>query len=137
MCFRRSLTHGHMTATLLDPSGKNRAYPMTDWLVDRWGTFWSTHWGAGVLKTDLRTLRSDQLLAGPAGNDIRALLFLDNEMWMAGANEAEFMGISVFEGYGTGWRYIEKRDNSADSLYKIRRYGVCRSAFGWPLPMGS
>lgn len=96
--------------TLLDPSG--RAFPITDWLLDRWGNFWSTHWGAGVLKTDLRTLRSEQLLAGPAGNDIRALLFLDNEMWMAGANDAEFMGVSVFEGYGTDWRYYERRDDS-------------------------
>lgn len=96
--------------TLLDPTG--REFPITDWLLDRWSNFWSTHWGAGVLKTDLRTLRSDQLLAGPAGNDIRALLFLDHEMWMGGANDAEFMGISIFEGYGTGWRFYERRDDS-------------------------
>ncbi|MBL0062350.1 MAG: hypothetical protein IPP40_12915 [bacterium] len=95
--------------TLLDQ--KNRAYPMTDWLVDSWDTFWSTHWGAGVLRTELRGLRGIQELAGPAGNDIRALVLLDNEMWAAGANEGDFMGISVMEDYGDNWRFIEKRDN--------------------------
>ncbi|MBK6764883.1 MAG: hypothetical protein IPG71_00865 [bacterium] len=96
--------------TLLDPSG--RPFPITDWLLDRWSNFWSTHWGAGVLKVDLRSQRSDQLLAGPAGNDIRALLFLERELWMGGANDEEYMGISVFEGYGTGWRFYERRDDS-------------------------
>jgi len=96
--------------TLLDPSG--RPFPITDWLLDRWSNFWSTHWGAGVLKVDLRTQRTDQLLAGPAGNNIRALLFLDHELWMGGANNDEYMGISVFEGYGTGWRFYERRTDS-------------------------
>jgi len=96
--------------TLLD--ARNRSYPITDWLIDDWNTFWSTHWGAGVLKTELRGLHSEQQLVGPAGNDIRSLLILDREMWMGGANEGDFMGISVMEDYGDGWRFYERRTDA-------------------------
>jgi len=96
--------------TLLD--SRNRAYPMTDWLVDTWGNFWSTHWGAGVMKTPLRGLRAELMLAGPAGNNIQAILPLDHEMWIAGANDGDFMGISIMKGYGESWQMIERRDDS-------------------------
>ncbi|MCL4306419.1 hypothetical protein KJZ99_10920 [bacterium] len=96
--------------TLYDPRG--RSFPVTDWLLDSWGNFWSTHWGAGVLKSDLRALRSVQLLAGPAGNDVKALLFLEQGLWIGGANDGDFLGVSFLEGYGNSWSYVERRDDS-------------------------
>ncbi|MBK6910321.1 MAG: hypothetical protein IPH10_05225 [bacterium] len=96
--------------TLLD--AHNRTYPMTDWLLDRWGNFWSTQWGAGVIKVQLRGLRAEQVVVGPAGDDVRALLPLDNELWMGGANDGDFRGISVMMDFGDSWRIVEKRDNA-------------------------
>lgn len=91
---------------------KNRTYPITDWLIDSWDVFWSTHWGAGIMRTELRGLRSELTLGGPAGNDIRALLPLDRELWLGGYNDGDFMGISVVENFGEQWRTIEKRHHS-------------------------
>jgi hypothetical protein len=108
--------------SLLD--SKNRTYPITDWVIDTWNTFWSTHWGAGVMRTELRGLRAEQLLAGPAGNDIRVFLPLDRELWMGGANEADFMGISVMEDYGDAWRYYDTRSDG-----QIRSTHVTDMAF--------
>lgn len=90
---------------------KNRPYPITDWLIDSWDVFWSTHWAAGVLRTELRGLRSEMSFGGLAGNDVRALLLLDQEMWLAGRNEGDFTGISIMEDFGDSWRLIERRDN--------------------------
>ncbi|MCB9367389.1 MAG: hypothetical protein H6506_01750 [Calditrichaeota bacterium] len=100
----------HNDGTLYDPQG--RAFLVTDWLVDTWGGFWSTHWGAGVLRVDLRTQTAEQYLTGPAGNDMAALLFLDHELWTGGANDGDFMGISVLHDYGSEWSFFERRDNA-------------------------
>ncbi len=90
----------------------NRTYPITDWLIDNWNGYWTTHWGAGILRTDLRGLRSEQQLVGPAGNDVRALLIRDREMWIGGANEGDFMGVSIMQDYGDSWNYFERRDDA-------------------------
>ncbi|MCB1061277.1 MAG: hypothetical protein KDB65_13730 [Calditrichaeota bacterium] len=91
---------------------KNRDYPITDWLIDQRNTFWSTHWGAGVMRTELRGLRGEEMLAGPEGNDIRVFMPLDRELWMGGANEGDFMGISVMEDYGDDWRVYDRRSDA-------------------------
>ncbi|MCC6476656.1 hypothetical protein IT157_06325 [bacterium] len=90
---------------------RNRAYPITDWLTDRWSYFWTTHWGAGVMRTDLRSGRGELQMTGPAGNDIRAMLLTKDSTWMGGENDGDFEGISVADRDMLEWSYFSRRDD--------------------------
>ena len=96
--------------TLLDPY--LRTTPVTDWLVDRYGTLWVTFWGAGVLEADLRTRFTQFYRAGPAGNDVRALGVGGDDVWLAGFNNGDRRGITRADASLKSWRFYEQRDNS-------------------------
>lgn len=96
--------------TLLDEAF--RPAPITDWIIDQRGNLWSTHWGAGVLHSDLRTLRGVFYQAGPAGNDIRSILVEEDGFWFGGLNNLDRTGISHANSDLITWDYVEQRDDS-------------------------
>jgi len=96
--------------TILDPY--LRAAQFTDWIVDGFGHFWGTYWGAGVLIDDLRGGRAEFYQAGPAGNDVRAILVNRDDVWMGGANSGDRLGISHASADLKDWQSFETRMNS-------------------------
>jgi hypothetical protein len=99
----------HPDGTLLDPV--LRSAPITDWITDHYGNFFSTHWGAGVLRGDLRSTRAMLYMAGPAGNDVHALLVDGGTYWMGGFNSGERRGISRASRDLFSWNSFETRDD--------------------------
>jgi frataxin-like iron-binding protein CyaY len=100
----------HSDGLILDPA--LRGAPITDWLIDRFGNLFATHWGTGVMRADLRTSRVELNMLGPAGNDIRSLQVSDDAVWMGGFNSGERTGISRASRDLLAWNSFETRDNS-------------------------
>jgi hypothetical protein len=96
--------------TLLDDYLRPMA--VTDWLVDRFGVIWTTFWGAGVMRGDLRLGKAEFYSAGPAGDDVRAVLVEKNDYWIAGLDEGDRRGISHASPDLRTWQCYEKRDDS-------------------------
>ena len=106
------LPHGYTLqsdGTIVDP--KLRAAAITDWLVDDYGNFYATHWGTGVMVADLRTTRAELYQAGPAGNDIRAILPIGEGYWMGGYNSGERTGLSRASRDLFDWELFGTRDD--------------------------
>jgi hypothetical protein len=100
----------HADGMLLDPYF--RGVPVTDWLVDQFGTLWATFWGGGIMQADLTVNSIRFYRAGPAGNDIRALHVERDEIWMGGFNTGDRTGITRAEPDLKSWQFYEPRDNS-------------------------
>ncbi len=96
--------------TVLD--GALRGAPITDWIIDGFGYFWSSHWGAGVIKSDLRVTRGVPYFLGPAGNDVRAIWASKDNVWLGGFNAGERTGISHASYNLLEWNRFESRDDS-------------------------
>lgn len=96
--------------TLLDPA--LRAAPITDWILDEQGNLWTTHWGAGVLQSDLHTFRGALYQAGPAGNNIRSILVRPDGFYLGGLNSGDRMGICAVDGDLLTWQRYEARDDA-------------------------
>ncbi|RPH96012.1 hypothetical protein EHM69_02735 [candidate division KSB1 bacterium] len=110
----------HLDGTLMDPY--LRAMPITDWLVDKFGNLWTTFWGGGIIKTDLRTYFPQFFSTGPAGNDIRALYVGIDDLWMGGFNSGDRLGITWADPALKDWKFFERRDNTrirSTDLYDI------------------
>jgi ligand-binding sensor domain-containing protein len=99
----------HADGVLLDPY--IRAMPITDWLVDGYGSLWTTFWGGGVMRADLRSGVADFYSAGPAGNDVHSLLVGKDEIWIAGFNSGDRKGISRASSDLRRWRFWEMLDD--------------------------
>ena len=93
--------------TVVDP--QLRSAPITDWIVDRYGNFFATHWGTGLMQGDLRTTRATLYMAGPAGNDIHGLLVTNDAIWMGGFNAGERTGITQASHDLFAWQNFEPR----------------------------
>ncbi len=100
----------HNDGTILD--GAMRGAPVTDWAVDRMGYLWSTHWGAGIVRSDIRVTRGNMYLPGPAGNDVRAILVERDAVWLGGLNSGERTGISRASPELDQWQVFETRSDS-------------------------
>jgi hypothetical protein len=100
----------NMDGTLVDSD--LRPHAITDWYIDGYNRFWSTHWGAGILTVNLYNVRGDLFMQGPAGNDIGALLVTDEELWMGGINDGEYLGFSRADHSLKSWSFVERRDNT-------------------------
>ncbi len=101
----------HPDGTILDPA--LRSAPITDWITDRYGNFFTAHWGTGIMNGDLRTTRASLYMAGPAGNDIRALLVGESDYWMGGLGNGERKGITRAAHDFFSWNSFEVRDDRA------------------------
>jgi ligand-binding sensor domain-containing protein len=93
--------------TVLDPA--LRGAPITDWITDRYGNFFATHWGTGLMQGDLRTTRATLYMAGPAGNDVHALLVSNDGTWVGGLNAGDRKGISRASHDFFAWELFESR----------------------------
>lgn len=100
----------HNDGLLMDPY--QRPIPITDWMVDQFGTLWATFWGAGIMEADLRFRATELHAFGPAGNDIRKIYLDRDDNWMAGFNNGERSGISRSDPEMKTWRFYERRDHS-------------------------
>jgi hypothetical protein len=112
--------------TVMDPA--LRAAPITDWVVDQWGTFWSSHWGVGVLENDTRMGRANFYMAGPAGNDIRTISVERDGFWMGGMNSRNRDGFSAADGYLVDWSFVEQRDDRAIRSTDLRDIAIWQDA---------
>jgi hypothetical protein len=86
-----------------------RPFLITDWLVDRWGTFWFSTWGAGIGGADLRSGFAEMYPMGLAGNDVQAIWLSGQDVWIGGKNEAPLLGITRCSRDFRKWRYVEPR----------------------------
>ncbi len=89
-----------------------RPFLITDWLIDPWGTFWFSTWGAGIGSADLRSRFAEMYALGPAGNHIKAVLLDEQDVWMGGENEAPLLGITRCSRDFRKWRFFEPRAES-------------------------
>jgi ligand-binding sensor domain-containing protein len=109
--------------TILDKQLKG--YPVTDWIVDQWGSLWTAQWGAGIIKADLRTQQAKHFTLGTAGNDLRALLVDRNAVWMGGSNTGENQGFTRSSGTLKSWQSYATRDDSrirSTEVYDFARF---------------
>ena len=65
------------------------------------------------MKADLRTLQAQLYMAGPAGNDVRALLLDPKFTWMGGLNSGENLGINRATANLKSWNSYSQREESA------------------------
>jgi ligand-binding sensor domain-containing protein len=86
-----------------------RNFLLTDWMVDAWGTFWFSTWGAGIGNADLRSHFTEMYTLGPAGNRIEALIVDDNNVWMGGDNQVPLAGITRCTRDFRKWGFFEPR----------------------------
>jgi hypothetical protein len=103
-----------------------RPFLITDWLVDRWGTFWFSTWGDGIGSADMRSAFADMFPLGLAGNDVRALLLTDQNIWTGGDNEAPLLGITSVSRDFRKWNYFEPRADAqilSTIVYDIEETG--------------
>ncbi|MBU1985214.1 hypothetical protein KJ815_12505 [bacterium] len=89
-----------------------RGMPITDWMIDRYGSLWTTFWGGGVMRADLHAITAEFFSAGPAGNDVRAIFVGQDEIWMGGFNSGDRQGISRASRDLISWQFHERRDDS-------------------------
>ncbi|MBI5058582.1 hypothetical protein HZB60_02235 [candidate division KSB1 bacterium] len=89
-----------------------RPAPITDWIMDRWGTLWTAQWGAGIMQTDLRLGSATFYQAGPAGNDVRTIHIGPEKIWMGGLNSGEREGFARVNDYFDEWTTVERRADS-------------------------
>jgi len=89
-----------------------RPFLITDWLIDPWGAFWFSTWGAGIGCADLRSRFAEMYALGPAGNHVKAILLDEQDVWMGGENEAPLLGITRCSRDFRKWRFFEPRAES-------------------------